>query len=289
MAPWLSFALTMLALAGCTAGAPPASPAASSATSLERPGDPARTVGACTPLGPAVEQIEVDNPGAGELHELLELPDTPALWAEGPRDGALERYRAAISERLGGKIRASELIARQRPIYAAIAAQAGEAANAEALLDGSAGEIKPIRCLEVLLWRRQAARFPMIEHPTEFGAFVLRSGERVRVYFSSADRVGQKIRGEVTDRVRADGATGFEVVAHLHNHPFLFNRVVGDRMWTTAETVDDVAGAVAPSMTDVQAWRSMRENLGLKGAWVTNGLETARFKAEEFDRLVAAK
>lgn len=243
----------------------------------------------CAPLGQAQETIEVDQPGPGELHEVLEIRDEPALWDTASPDEALERYRAAVSARLGGKIAPKELLAAQRSIYEAFPGGAGEAANGAALLEGRAGAIGPIRCLELLLWRRQAARYPMLEHPTEFGAYILRSRDRVRVYFSSADRVGQKLRSEVRARAQADRKAGFEVVAHLHNHPFLFDRVVGDRMWTTADTVRDVAGAVAPSKADVQALRAMRESVGLQGAWVTNGLDTARFRADELDALVAAE
>ena len=57
--------------------------------------------------------------------------------------------------------------------------------------------------------------------------------------------------------------------------------------WATEDTVADVGGALAPSLTDVQAYRSMREAFGIQGAWVTNGLDTARYSAEDFDRLSA--
>ena len=243
----------------------------------------------CPPLGEALETIEVEQPGAGELHELLDVQDTPSLWEAATSDEALGRYREAVSARLGGKIEPRDTLLAQREVFAAFPGGAGEAANGTALLEGRAGAIGPIRCLELLLWRRQAARYPMLEHPTEFGAYILRSKDRVRVYFSSADRVGQKLRAEVRERVIADRKAGFEVVAHLHNHPFLFDRVVGDRLWTTPETLRDVAGAVAPSKADVQALRAMRETVGLQGAWVTNGLYTARFKADELDVLVAAE
>jgi hypothetical protein len=76
-------------------------------------------------------------------------------------------------------------------------------------------------------------------------------------------------------------------MTHIHNHPFLFDRKVGDRMWTLATTKEDVAGALAPSMTDVQFYRSMRASLGLEEAWVTNGLNSSRFRAGEFDLLTA--
>ena len=58
-------------------------------------------------------------------------------------------------------------------------------------------------------------------------------------------------------------------------------------MWTLEATEDDVAGALAPSMTDVRFYRSLRDSQGLKEAWVTNGLQTLRFRAGEFDTLTA--
>jgi Protein of unknown function (DUF4232) len=37
----------------------------------------------------------------------------------------------------------------------------------------------------------------------------------------------------------------------------------------------------------VQAYRSMRESFGLKGAWLTNGLDSIHYTSEDFDRLSA--
>jgi hypothetical protein len=62
---------------------------------------------------------------------------------------------------------------------------------------------------------------------------------------------------------------------------------VGDRMWTLEATKEDVAGALAPSMTDVQFYRNLRNSLGLQEAWVTNGLNTSRFTTGGFDVLTA--
>ncbi|KYF87139.1 hypothetical protein BE17_05035 [Sorangium cellulosum] len=144
-------------------------------------------------------------------------------------------------------------------------------------------------CLEALLWERQAERYPMLEHPTEFGAFIVRGGGRARIYFSAADRVGQRLRDVVIDLVTADVRRGGVLVAHLHNHPFLLGRAPGDRMWTTEATRDDVAGALAPSATDVQFYRRLRDSIGLPAAWITNGLDTARFSAAAFEVLAAAE
>ncbi|HEX5754028.1 MAG TPA: hypothetical protein VFZ09_48040 [Archangium sp.] len=49
----------------------------------------------------------------------------------------------------------------------------------------------------------------------------------------------------------------------------------------------DIGGALAPSLTDVHAWRNMREGFGLKGGWLTNGLDSIHYTSEDFDRLSA--
>jgi hypothetical protein len=242
----------------------------------------------CTLVGVTPEVIGVDGAGASEWHGRFDLPDVPRLWEPAGPDEVLSQFRAAVRARLGTDVDARSLLERQRAIFAAMAgAWSGEATNATLLLEGRAGTLSPITCLEAALWKWQAARYPMVEHPTEFGAFVLRGHGRVRVYLSSADLVGQRIRREVTELVKADGSAGFRLLAHLHNHPFLFDREVGDRMWTMEATVADVAGALAPSMTDAQFYRNLRDSHGLEEAWVTNGLQTSRFHAGEFDTLAA--
>lgn len=243
--------------------------------------------GPCTLDGVTPEPIAVAEAKAAEWHGRFDLPDLPRLWEPAGPDPVLADFRRAVRARLGA-VDPRSLIERQRAVFARLPALlSGEAVNSALLLEGRAGRITPIGCLEAMLWKWQAARHPMLEHPTEFGAFVLRGHGRVRVYLSSDDRVGQRIRRQVTELVQADTVAGFHLLAHLHNHPFLFDREVGDRMWTTEETREDVAGALAPSMTDVQFYRNLRASHGLQEAWVTNGLDTARFQAGEFDRLKA--
>ncbi len=245
-------------------------------------------VAACELAG-APEVIAVEGPVDGEVHEMFDLPDLPQWWAPAPMDAARSAYRAALVVRLGeAGILPEALLRRQLTAHAGATGNlAREAENGNALLHDKAGKIGPASCLEWRLFDRQHGRFPMLTRPTEISAYVLRGAGRLHVYLSGADRVGGRLRGEVTDRVLADVAAGFEVVAHLHNHPFMFDRAVGDRTWATAENIADIGGALAPSLTDVQLYRAMRERLGLRGAWVTNGLDTARYTAADFDRLSA--
>ena len=242
----------------------------------------------CSLAGTTPEVIRVDAAGASEWHGRFDLSDLPQLWEPAEPDDVISRFRDAVRARLGMDFDARLLLERQRAIFTMMSPEgSGEAANITLLLEGRSGNITPIGCLEATLWKWQAARYPMLEHPTEFGAFVLRGHGRVRIYLSSADLVGQRIRRVVTELVQADVVAGFQLLAHLHNHPFLFDREVGDRMWTLEATKEDVAGALAPSMTDVQFYRNVRGSLSLEEAWVTNGLHTSRFHAGEFDVLTA--
>jgi hypothetical protein len=242
----------------------------------------------CSLDGTTPEVIAVSDAGPSEQHVRFDLPDAPFLWEAAGADEVIGRFRNDLRARLGRDPDPRWLIERQRAIFAKMPPEwSGEATNSTLLLDGRAGSMSSIGCLEAMLWKWQAARYAMLDHPTEFGAFVLRGQGRVRVYLSGADLVGQKIRGGVTERVLADVAAGFRLVAHLHTHPFLFHRKVGDRMWTVEGTRDDVAGALAPSMTDVQLYRNFRGSLGLEEAWVTNGVHTSRFRAREFAVLTA--
>ncbi len=278
--------LSFLCLAACAS--PPALPPPPPPSSLP---PPSTLLAPSCELPAPTETIAVEEPIPGEVHELFDLSDDSKLWAPAPFDGALAEHREKAAAELHASVDPIPLLQRQLSVMATLrkANQPAEADNIEVLLNHEAGTIGPITCLEAMLWKRQARRYDMLAHPTEFGAFVLRKAGRVRVYMSGADRVGGKIRHEITGRVEADVAAGYELSAHLHNHPFMFGRKVGDRMWTTKETLADVGGAVAPSMTDVQFYRNLLEEIKLRAVWVTNGIHTARFGAEEIVRLSAAQ
>jgi hypothetical protein len=197
---------------------------------------------------PAPIPIAIAERKYDEQHELFDLEDSPSLWGATPEDEAAARYQKAIAARVGD-VAPRALLEHQHATYAGDPSNL-EVGNIAAVLDGRPGVIGKPSCIERRLFARQAARYPMVEHPTEFGAFLVRGHGRAHIYFSSMDLVGQKIRHEVTDRVADDVAHGFVLVAHVHSHPFLLDRKVGDRMWTRPESITDVAGALAPSLAD---------------------------------------
>jgi len=277
----LTIGLGVWLVACATASVPPRNPAVAAA-SVQTAGE------TCSLRGVTPEVIKADASDSSEWHGVFDLPDAPRLWEPAEPDETLSSFRQRVMQRLGASLDPRSLIERQRAIYEVAPEEwRGEAANAALVLDGRVGRITPIGCLEAMLWKWQAARYPMLEHPTEFGAFVMRGNGRIRIYLSSADLVGQKGRRAVTERMQGDRRAGFRLFAHIHNHPFLLDRVIGDRMWTLEFTKRDVAGALAPSMTDVQFFRNLRQSSGLEEGWVTNGMHTARFRADEFDVLNA--
>ena len=181
-----------------------------------------------------------------------------------------------------------ELTELQRNIFVSLPDNwSSEAANSTLLLEGRAGVITDMSCLEMMLWTWQDERFPMLEHPTEFGAFVMRGQGNIRVYLSSADLVGGRVNQQVTGLMQDDITAGYRLITHIHNHPFLFDREAGDRMWTIEATVNDIAGALAPSMSDVGFYRGFRKSHSLEQAWITNGLQSSRFQYSDFDILIA--
>ncbi|HEU4884515.1 MAG TPA: hypothetical protein VFT45_19830 [Longimicrobium sp.] len=203
-----------------------------------------------------------------------QLPGEVALARLPALSAFLDTVRARV-----GPLDARAQLARQIAYYAARpdSDSQGEAENGRLVLAGAVGTLRPASCLEALLVEYQAARFPMAGHPTEFHAVVMERGEgagrEVRVYFAASGAPWPPRAALLFERVAADRGEGWRAVAHLHNHPFLF---AGE---------GDVAGANAPSLTDVQFWRHLRDELGIESARVTNGFATFDAPASSFDRL----
>lgn len=101
--------------------------------------------------------------------------------------------------------------------------------------------------------------------------------------------MGGRVSREITEQMHKDIQAGYSLSTHFYNHPFLFDREVGDRMWTTEATIDDIAGGLAPSTSDAEIYRGFRDSHGLTEAWITNGLRSSRFQSSEFDTLKARR
>jgi hypothetical protein len=192
---------------------------------------------------------------------------------------ALSAFPDTVRTRVG-TLDARGLLERQIAYYAARPDpdSQGEAANGRMVLAGSVGVLRPINFVEALLVEYQAARFPMASRPTEFHAVLLERGDppnrQHRVYFAGSGAPWPPKANLLFERAAADRRDGWRAVAHLHNHPFLLSG-------------GDIAGANAPSLTDVQFWRHLRASLGVESARVTNGFAPFEAPAASLDRLNA--
>jgi hypothetical protein len=101
-----------------------------------------------------------------------------------------------------------------------------------------------------------------LTHPTEFVAHLLRKEGRLKIYFGASDApyLPKSLYG--LDEVAAAVAEGWEYWAALHNHPL------------RSRDGKPALGVPAPSTSDVDLFRGLAAERGLREVWVTNGLYT---------------
>jgi hypothetical protein len=242
-----------------------------------RAASPAAGTGECRwPVAPVLLRQAADTVYQSWTYEAGQIPER----VDPSRLPSLAAFLDTVRTRVGA-LDAQAMLQRQIAFYAARpdSDSQGEAANGRLVLSGDVGTLRPASCLEALLVEAQAARFPMASHPTEFHAIVMERADagtrQVRVYFAGSGAPWPPKINPLLERVAADRNAGWRAVAHLHNHPFLF------------ASGGDIAGANAPSISDVQFWRWLRDDYGLASARVTNGFATFETPAATFDRLRA--
>lgn len=214
-------------------------------------------------------QVVRENGAAVLLEWRLQDQDVfhqPAL----PNDSAFLAYRAAV--RADGADLRDPVADDPEPGNAEEAALwEDEDYNHELARSGAVGSIRPITCLDALLFAHQNARVPELTTPTEFVASVLRrqtpdpaGGPRTElaVIFGAGNEmfVPKEVYG--FDRASALVAEGWEYVYVLHNHTLQTN---GDRI---------ALGRPTLSVSDVHLTRNLVANRGLESARVTNGFYT---------------
>jgi hypothetical protein len=132
------------------------------------------------------------------------------------------------------------------------------------------GEVRRIRCLEAALFALQDARYSELTRPTEFIAHILRRNDRLKVYFGASDQMFPPKNFYGLEEVAAEVKAGWQYWVVLHNH--------------TVRTLDGrpALGMPAPSTSDVQLFKGLIENLGLREVWITNGMYTGVVSSENF-------
>ncbi len=193
---------------------------------------------------------------------------------------ACERLIATLQAAFGAEIDIFDqraLLIRQRDIFEQFFGEVFTY-NYNLIIDGKIGIVAPMSCLESLAFDIQNRQFPLSEISSEMETMVLSreiSGTEVlRVYVHTVATPFVPKSPELVAMIERDVADGWQLAAHLHNHPFLFNNSSGD-----------IAGIVAPSEGDVLSHIELRDELALGEAWITNGIHTLRVEADELEKL----
>jgi len=141
-----------------------------------------------------------------------------------------------------------------------------EKRNEELAYSGRAGVVRPVRCLDALLFAYQNARYPQLSHPTEFIASILRQtidGKPVlRIYFAASDALFPSKDYYGFEDIKKEISAGWEFWAMLHNHTIQRNNGA------------PALGVPALSSSDVDLLRSLAQSVALQNAWITNGFYT---------------
>jgi len=148
--------------------------------------------------------------------------------------------------------------------------------NVSLMFRGEGGVIRPIHCLESLLFAYHHERHDQVKHPTGFLSAVLRktdaSGTRLKVYYGASDEMHPPKAVYGIEQAKADVAAGWTFWMLLHNHT------------PTGEGGRHAVGSPAPSRPDAQFFKILHAKYGLREAWITNGYFTGVIPAENFDK-----
>lgn len=237
----------------------------------------AHAAAACAWAAPGT--VLEDSPGL--VVTRWDVPDDPGLQQELAATAAfpaLERYRA-WGRRRAGDVDAFALLRRQADYYHC--ANPRDEPRIRLILRRAAGSVRPMSCLEGLLFEDHSARFP-VEGYNEFLALALRKSGRLRVYSLSSGLGNGSATGadHIAALIEADRADGWTLAMNLHNHPFAPDdpsyRDVGG---TTVPSGNASSGDLHIFSDEIQRW-------GLDEAAITNGYDTVHMSPSDVSRLI---
>ena len=202
----------------------------------------------CPPLGEGENlEAEMVDPEYEGYSRLLYRRWSGLAWREDyfsesiPQGGELEAMRSWVSEQVDPD--PIKLIKRQHNIY--FRNKLRPYPLAKKVLAGTFGNLRPIHCLEALLYEEHLSLHPQWGRKTEFVASVLRHPEThiIEIHFVSADRreIGASYTDQARENIQQRQQGGWSVVFQIHNHPFDFD-----------VSYKDIAGTPVPSEADMQ-------------------------------------
>lgn len=201
------------------------------------------------------------NEKGSELLQIWETSNDPDLWKPPVRSKARKLFEAEVRARVNDASALALLKQTDQP-------------NNVLVRSAQPSWIHPINCIEWLQFDFQNRRIPVLERPTEFISYILRSADKKKLmiiyYTRNEDGIGRL--GPLSAKVEAAKADGWQVQASFHPHNFHPDQPA-------------MNGILAPSGPDSQLYKVHAASLGLEEAWITNGLHTFRMAASDFDKL----
>lgn len=251
----------------------PVAIAALGATVRARPGGHGPRAGEC--LLASAPHVVAEEPSSLLQYWLVE--DAPYLHEPAvPGSPSLRAFR----QRIGATFDTLPLALLEGQL---VHTSGGDRRNVRLVLDGEAGYVRQMSCLEALLLSTQTDRSArqgrsMYTHPTEFLSYVLERADTLKIWYYTVDQPGVRRLARLHEPLERDLEDRWGVVTVIHNHNFFP---------MAAAAGDALLGGVAPSVTDVQYLRSMRGPLRLTSATITNGFHSVELAIRELDRLAA--
>ena len=187
----------------------------------------------------------------------------------------LENYKDSLLHILG-KEELNNILAMESSNNGAIRKQRsgleqGEIDNYKLSHGGRVGEIRPINHLEYEILNYQASRYPLLSHPTEFHAFILANDKlkKLRVCFAGGDKPWPPRPNPIFDHMDKVLGGDWVLSTHLHNH--------------FEPDSAGYVGLLAPSMSDAQYFKMLRDNYEIPNTLITNGFHTVVLDSDYFD------
>jgi len=148
--------------------------------------------------------------------------------------------------------------------------QQGEIENYKLAHSGMVGTIRPINHLEYQILNYQASRYPLLSHPTEFGAFILANDKlkRLRICYAGGEKPWPPRPDVIFDHMDKVLKEDWYLSTFLHNH-------------FEPDTAGFV-GLLAPSMSDAQYFEMLRDNFKIPNVLITNGFHTVVLDSTHF-------
>ncbi|MBF0207910.1 MAG: hypothetical protein HQK53_13600 [Oligoflexia bacterium] len=153
-----------------------------------------------------------------------------------------------------------------------------EAKNLTTITTKNIGVIRKVNTLESFLYTQQIKHFPLTKETksSEFMAYILKKRNIQKQQMKIVLFLSNGLRFKVdTAIVKQHVQDGWQLSAHIHNHPFYIRPQEGL----------DIGGVIAPSVSDVQMHRVLVASYGLENAIITNGLFSIEVAGKDFDKL----